>query len=379
MNETSVLIIDSNVTVRLALSRIIQETEKLSITGAYDSREIDDLLTLIKESNTSVVLLGIDNKKSSEMDLFLLIRKRFPSLPVIVITTLDEDGASIAIEALKNGAVDYITRPVNRSGTLLAHNHFVKRLIPLLKSVPRLNLKATNTLFEPAKKGNQIPGSNTNWSLKLMEIVVISGSTGGVQALYPLITSFPDNMSVPVIIVQHMPKIYTKVLAMDLDLITPLNVHEAANNSILRPGHVYVVPGGYHAEVNNYRNQKLIMLHRGPRERDNRPSIDVLIRSVNKVYKNKALSVVLSGSGEDGFNGAKALIDTGGQVIIQNSNSSLLWDLPQKIVEKGYYSGLYHPKPVGFDISLRTNTIAEQPTVLENRVNEFAKDILTVG
>lgn len=92
-------------------------------------------------------------------------------------------------------------------------------------------------------------------------------------------------MSVPVIIEQHMPKIYTEVLAMDLDLITPLNVHEAMNNSILRPGHVYVVPGGYHAEVKKYSNQKIILLHRGPRERDNRPSIDVLIRSVIQVYQ----------------------------------------------------------------------------------------------
>jgi two-component system chemotaxis response regulator CheB len=361
MNNIFVLILDTNVTVRLTLSHIIRETGKFSVTGAYDSKEIDDPINLIKESNTSVLLIGIDEIKSHEMDLFLLIRKRLPSLPVIAITPLNEDGAYIAIEAMKHGAVDYITRPVNPNGALLARNHFVKRLIPLLESVPRLNLKATNTLIKPEINGNQVPVSNRNRTLKLMEIVVISGCTGGVQALYPLISSFPENMSVPVIIVQHMPKIYTRVLAMDLDLLTPLNVHEATNNSVLLPGHVYVIPGGYHAEVKNNSHQKIILLHRGPRERDNRPSIDVLIRSVNQVYQNRALNLVLSGSGEDGLNGAKALIDAGGQVILQNPTTSLLWDLPRKIVNMGYYSGLYHPKHIGFEISQSTYSQAEQP------------------
>jgi two-component system, chemotaxis family, protein-glutamate methylesterase/glutaminase len=370
MKEIRVLIIDPNVTIRLALSGIIKQIEGALVAGAYNSENLKNSLEVIKESKPSVIMIGIDNDKSKEMKLFLSIREKFPRLPVVVITPIDMEGAVAALKALRKGAVDYITKPVKRSGSVLARQHFMKRVTPLLKAIPRLNLDflvSTVEIQNSVKKVEQVSTSYFKRSLNPVEIVVISGCTGGVHSLYPLISSLPDAIPVPVIILQHMPKIYTKMLAEELDQITPLNVREARNNSVLLPGQVYVGPGGYHVEIRNNGYRKTISLHRGPREQKHRPSINVLLRSVSQIYKDKAMGVILSGLDTDGMKGVQSLVDAGGQVLILHKNSSLLWDLPGKIEELGNYAGMYPVKQMGFEIIRRIKSYSDSKPSKEYR------------
>ncbi|MEX0721598.1 MAG: chemotaxis protein CheB [Balneolaceae bacterium] len=363
MEKIRAYIIDSHVLVRQTLVNIIRTSNGTSFFGSSIGISFEEIVTDIHEKNPDFIFLGIDEKESDEMRLFYHLRSVDPTLPIIVITPYNEEGADIAITCLKYGAVEFVTKPMRNGRLVLAKEHFTKRIKPILQMAGKLNVKrqADNKLYD-SSNGQKKIREYTSYFERLSspaDLVVIGGCTGGVRSLFALISSLPKNLSVPVIILQHMPKVYSKVLAKELSRLTPYNVREAESGRRLNPGQVYIVPGSYHGVIKNDAGQKMLSLHRGPREEGARPSLNVLLRSASQLYRDKLLSILLSGGGDDGILGARDVADKGGQIIIESEESALLWDLPKQLEDQGIATGSYPVEFLGKEIGQRINKTAK--------------------
>ncbi len=354
MENVNVLLIDPNKTLVNNLAEVIDNDKDLLLSSALTTDQVEDIDTLISERNPNAVVLGIDRLESKEMDLFNHLRKTYSQIPILVMTPHNRIGAVIALTALKKGAVEYIVKTTTLSGSILSDEHFKGRLVPVLKAIPRLNknLLAAGSFVDEAIKSIQ-PVSNDIFknAENRIKLLVIAGCLGGVPSLYLLLASLPKSLPVPVIVVQHMPEIYTGVLAEQLNEISALNVVETTNGMELKPGTVYITPGKYHASTRTNMGKIVITLHHGPKVQGFRPSIDVLLQSTQNTYQSNVLAVYLSGGGNDGVEGAKIIDINGGQILVQNSNSSLLADLPWKIKSLGLHEGSYPLDRLAHEIS----------------------------
>jgi len=332
-----VLVIDSHVLIRQILVSIFKEMDEVQSTVSLDLKSAQDIEIEIDRIQPDALFLGLDANSKGEIQLVESIRKNRPELPVVIMAPLSEKGAAITLQALKLGAVEFITKPDRNIGITLSKRHFRKRVIPLTRIIGELNtdfLSASKSSERSIAEVEKVLDQKTQKLSSSVELILIAGSTGGVKELYQLISKLPTELSTPIVIVQHLPKIYTKAFASDLDKITELNVREAQNNSPLIPGQIYLAPGGYHTVIKSDGYRKVLGIHKGPRENKNRPSIDVLLRSATQAFRNKMLAVFLSGGGQDGVEGAKNVYEAGGKIILQSRESALLWNLNQKISEQ---------------------------------------------
>lgn len=334
MKETRAYIIDKHVLIRQTISQIINKTPGLVLSGSTGDIEWEKIKGDISQLEPDVILLGIDHKQSPQSEIFDKIRSSLPAVPIIVITPLNNEGGEIALGALKNGAVDFITKPSLSTALVLARHHFEKRVVPMLKMISRLN---SDVLLDYEKKSVDYTVANESISQlprNSIELIVIGGCTGGVKALYSLISQLPSSLRVPLVVVQHMPKIYTNVFAEDLNRVTPFQVREVIDGMALLPGRIYIAPGGMHVIARNDGNGNRLSLHRGVREQKCRPSIDVLIRSVNRIYSDRVMGILLSGGGTDGLDGMETLAENGNKILLQDEKSALLWDLPRSVYNR---------------------------------------------
>ncbi len=338
MKTLKVLIIESDSNVCQRLEDAIAKDDDISMALFSGSKYGDDFEAALVNEIPDVILMGINGPKTEQMDFFTSIRKHHPGMPVLIMTPHNREGAEAALQALKMGAVEYVTKTMSLSGAVRSETHFTERLLPVIKAVPRLNrnILMTGSYFEKSlEKVQRITTDQFEPSMIRSEILVIVGCLGGVPSLYLLLSSLPDNLPVPIVVVQHMPKIYTAFLAEDLEHITGLKVHEAKDGTELKPGEVYIAPGNYHAKVMRENASNVICLSSGMKVKGFRPSIDVMLQSARQLFGDRVLAVYLSGGGQDGIEGAEVVDIAGGQIIIQNKSSSLLHDLPWKIKNLG--------------------------------------------
>jgi two-component system chemotaxis response regulator CheB len=168
-----------------------------------------------------------------------------------------------------------------------------------------------------------------------LQVIAIGSSTGGPDALSKVLGSLPERPRVPIVVVQHMPTVFTAMLARRLDQLGPATVIEAGDNQPLQPGTVYVAPGGRHLEVTRRGTATVTRLHDGEPENFSRPSVDVLFRSVARAYPGAALGLVLTGMGRDGRDGSAALSATGSPIVAQDEATSVVWGMPGAVTEAG--------------------------------------------
>lgn len=356
MKNIDVFIIEPDLTLSRRLSELIKAEDQTSMVGLLQGNYRDTIITQLRKIAPDVLLLGINGIDTKEMELFHKFREEYPALPIIVMPKHNREGAKIALAALKNGAVEYINKTKSQTGTLHTREHFSKWLIPVIKAIPRINKKiltSGNNTDKAISEIKELSSLHFEKSSSHMKFLTILGCLGGVPALYSLLPTLPEKLPVPIIVVQHMPKIFTEVFAKDLNRITRLNVQEATDGSELKAGKVYIAPGGYHSTVENNGDHNVISLNQGINNKKYRPSIDVLLKSIRYVFKNKVLLVYLSGGGNDGIEGAKVIDTVQGQIIIQNRQTSLLWDLPLKIDVHGIEEGKYPLELLGNQITQR--------------------------
>lgn len=333
-DHIKVFIIDQNVLMRRKLLNILQKEDGVSIYLSTEESGFEAVISKAETHQLCLLFLGVDDLESKEMKLFYKLRESRPNLNVVLMTRLNSKGAAVALRGLNRGALDYVTKPDSNAGLLFADRHFHKRVIPLLK--------ATRKQFNRLRDEKSIESSDQaelkayfpevgQMSPDAIDIIVFGGCLGGVPSLYKIISDLPENLDVPVVIVQHMPKFYTRKLSEDLDKISNVKVKEATDNSLLSPGTVYIAPGGFHSVIKNDCGQKRIGLHKGPREHKCRPSIDVLLRSAVKEFDGNVLGVLLSGTGKDGVLGGLNVLENGGVIMLESRESARSSELVEKV------------------------------------------------
>jgi two-component system chemotaxis response regulator CheB len=186
-----------------------------------------------------------------------------------------------------------------------------------------------------------------------IDIVAIGISTGGPNALAALLPALPGDFPVPVVIVQHMPPVFTRLLAERLASKSKIDVKEGCAGAVLEPGCAWIAPGDYHMTVRVDGNHVLLGTHQGPPENSCRPAADVLLRSVAEVYRPHALAVVMTGMGQDGLRGCERIYELGGQVLAQDEASSVVWGMPAFVAKAGLADKVLSLNELGPEITRR--------------------------
>ncbi len=274
-----------------------------------------------------VVMLDIEMPEMDGLETLRRIRQRHPHLRTIMFSTLTVRGGAATLEALSLGADDYLAKPSSAGSLEQSLASLGAELIPKIRQ-----------FFVPARPPAARPAPPLRAAPPRLRprVLAIGVSTGGPQALSRLIPGFPAGFPLPILIVQHMPTMFTRLLAERLQALSPLRVEEAAEGVAIAPGRVVVAAGGYHLKVRNAGPGSFVTaLDQGPHENSCRPSVDVLFRSLAEQYGGSVLSVILTGMGRDGLRGVEALKAAGGSTIVQDEATSVVWGMPGAVAEAG--------------------------------------------
>lgn len=358
-DTVSVLVVDDSTVVRRLVTTALEGDPRIRVAGTA----ANGVLALAKLDLVSpdVVTLDIEMPVMDGLQTLREIRRRRPDLPVIMFSTLTERGAQATFEALSYGANDYVTKPTNsaaiRDSLLSVRADLVPRIVALHEAQLARRRPATRTrppsgwtpspprpLAPPARSAQPVaqpaaplpPAAAARATAPgRVEVVAIGCSTGGPEALAAVLAALPATLPVPVVVVQHMPPVFTKLFADRLERTCALTVHEAAGGETLRPGHVYIAPGDHHLEVVRSGTGAVTRLHQGPPENYCRPAVDVLFRSVAATFGGNVLAVVLTGMGSDGRKGVEPLAARGARVLVQDAETSVVWGMPGAVAGAG--------------------------------------------
>ncbi len=336
MPKIRILVVDDAVVVRSRVSKVLSSDPELEVVGVAANGHI--ALAKIPQVTPDVVILDIEMPEMDGLETLVALRKTYPVLPVIMFSTLTRAGAAATLEALSLGATDYATKPSLAGSVDAAIQHIRDDLIPKIKTFGKVlgsgvASSQAGTVYSPIAPTRSSPKviSSPNQAA----VVAIGVSTGGPNALADVLSQFPANLPVPIVIVQHMPPMFTKLLAERLAAKSQIRVDEAVPGAVLQPGHAWIAPGDFHMVVERHGTVVQIGTHQDPPENSCRPSVDVLFRSVAEVYGDGAIAVVLTGMGQDGLRGCECIRKVGGQILAQDEASSVVWGMPKFIADAG--------------------------------------------
>ena len=326
-----VLVVDDSLIVRKILGEILSARTDVELAGSASSGEI--ALVKIPQLKPDVVTLDIEMPGMNGLQALAQIRKLYPKLPVIMFSTLTERGAAETMEALALGATDYATKPTAGEGLAGAKNQIQRELISKITALRPQSYASPKPVMGATQTQRAIQ--------RRIDIVAIGTSTGGPNALAEVVPKMPADLPVPVVIVQHMPPLFTRLLAKHLSGKSRVSVVEAGARDLLEPGRVWIAPGDFHMVVTRDRDGLRLILNQDPPEHSCRPAVDVLFRSVARTFGPHALAIVLTGMGSDGARGAAAIRQAGGEVLIQDQATSVVWGMPGAVAAAGVADQIY--------------------------------------
>ncbi|MBU3190723.1 protein-glutamate methylesterase/protein-glutamine glutaminase [Clostridium bowmanii] len=285
------------------------------------ARNGEELLAKIRYKMPDIITLDIEMPKMDGIVTLKQMKKNNINIPVIMLSSISKTGTELTMECLELGAFDFIAKP---SGAIsLDINKVKEELVEKIK-LAFMQSEGKNTIMYQKNVKTQVAHK--------LEAVVIGASTGGPKALYKVITALPDNLGVPVLVVQHMPTGFTKAFADRLNLNSKLTVVEAQDGDKVEKNTVYIAPGGFHMEIGQ---DKKIHLNTEPTIWGVRPAVDKLFLSATTVYGARLLSVILTGMGHDGASGTVAVKDNGGITIAEHQSTCIIYGMPKAAFETG--------------------------------------------
>jgi len=355
--RTRILIVDDSAVMRSLVRTVVCSDSSLEVVGTAGDGE--SALNAMQNLKPDLVLLDVEMPVMDGVATLRKMRSRSFKMPVIMCSSLTQRGARVTIEALASGASDYVAKPSGQSredaAKALAHE-----LIPKIKALTTQPViappQATTGIFQggPRKLRSSEPSSSLAVSVASVlspsappktqaitstpTVLVIGVSTGGPAALDVLLPQLPATFPLPVLIVQHMPELFTRLFAERLNGRCPLEVREAAEGDLVRPGTIYIAKGNWHMEVlASVRPGAPSTLHltQGPLENHCRPAVDVLFRTAAAIWGAGVLGVVLTGMGSDGMLGSKVIREQGGSILAQDAPTSAVWGMPGAVTNAG--------------------------------------------
>lgn len=334
MRRIRVLIVDDSTVIRRLLSDALSCDSTIEVVGTAPNGRI--ALAKLPQLAPDVVTLDVEMPEMDGLTTVLELRKTYSNLPVIMFSTLTQKGAEATLDALSNGANDYVTKPANVGSVSEAIQRVRDELIPKIKSLCKWYRETSQAGTATPQTSSQKPSlcaKKQSAKSTRIDAVTIGSSTGGPNALMTVLRNLPKVFPVPIFIVQHMPPVFTKHLANRLNQNCELEVVEARPGETIRPGMVAIAPGDYHMTIRRQGVSICIETSQTPPENSCRPAVDVLFRSVAQVYGENTLGVVLTGMGQDGRRGAEIIRDAGGLIFAQDEQTSVVWGMPRAVVQ----------------------------------------------
>ena len=314
-----VLVVDDSAFMRMIISDMLNSDPGINVVGT--ANDGDDALEKIPQLRPDVITLDINMPRRDGLSTLKEIMKRHPT-PVIMLSSLTQKGASVTLEALENGAIDYVGKP---SGEVSMDLEKVKEEI-ILKV--KIAAKAKYKMLKPILSKAATLESKSEYNTK---VIVIGASTGGPAALMTVLSRLPHDIP-PILLVQHMPGDFTKPFSERLNSNSKVTIKEASEGDEVLPGHALLAPGDFHMVV---EKNECITLNKKPKIHGVRPSVDPLMTSAADVYGSNTLGVILTGMGKDGSEGVTSIKKKDGQNIAQNEASCVVYGMPGEAVKTG--------------------------------------------
>lgn len=342
-----VLVVDDSAFMRKAISNLLSESQDFVVVDTAKNGE--DALQKVSTLDPDVMTLDVDMPGMNGLTVLERVMKEHP-LPVVMVSSLTEDGTAVTIRALELGAVDFI--PKHLGGSSLKISEIREPLHEKVRIAGKAATKIRNrenllhAQLDPSIKISRqalqrvvVEGEQHSRPQPFLfpkgdpGVVVIGCSTGGPQALQVVLTALPSSFPIPIVVAQHMPKYFTKPFAERLNQLCQLEVREAQHGDQVKSGRILIAPGGQHMTLRRHGNTVIIQLSDHPVHVPFRPSVDVLMESAAILYGDKVLGLIMTGMGQDGLEGARAIKQAKGKVLAQDEASCIVYGMPKAVTE----------------------------------------------
>ena len=348
MRKIRVMVVDDAVVVRRIVTDVLSADPDIEVVGTAANGRL--ALAKLAQLTPDLVTLDIEMPELDGLETLAQLRKTHPRLPVIMFSTLTDRGATATLDALALGASDYVTKPANVGSVTLAQERVRAELIPKIRAL-------TGRVALPPRPGSppapRVPAPRSTLPIRV-DLLVIGVSTGGPNALAVVVPALPREFPVPIVIVQHMPPVFTRFLAERLSHLSKITVREGEEGGLLEPGVAWVAPGNFHTVLRHDGEQLRLAINQDPPENSCRPAVDPLFRSAAELCGNRTLGLVLTGMGHDGLEGAGDICRSGGRVVVQDEASSVVWGMPGAIATAGLADAVLPLEAIAADLVQRT-------------------------
>lgn len=347
-DKVKVLVVDDSISYRQILMSVIDKIADAECIGTAASGQI--AIRKINMLEPDLVLLDVVMPDMDGVETLRQIKQQHPAIEAIMISSFDLKSSRETLRSLQIGALDFVAKPKVSSPEqgIAELVNYLQPLISLVQTkkyallsrTPPLRTETLQTATTPTIVTRQRIVETTTQPLRSrkgkIDLIVIGVSTGGPKALDQLIPKLNPAMPCPIIIVQHMPPMFTESLAKKLNEETPLQVSEAKGGEKLLPGRIYIAPGGKHLVLRSHIDgDYCLAVNETPPVNNCRPSVDVLFRSVAATFNGNILAVVMTGMGRDGTEGVRMLKRNGAKCLVQDQDSSVVWGMPGSVFEAG--------------------------------------------
>lgn len=321
-----VLVVDDSAFMRRIITDILKEDNRFEVIETAKNGK--EALSKIKSLKPDVITLDVEMPILNGIETLKEIMSNYKT-PVVMLSSLTQDGAEATMEALELGAVDFIAKPSSIFEMDSKKEELLEKIEAATKATihkkPTTAVKRRKNNIKTLKKGEK----------RFSTLIGIGTSTGGPRALQEIIPFFPADINASIVIVQHMPPGFTKSLAKRLDSLSEVKVKEAEADEVLKRGYCYIAPGNYHVLIKEKFNELRIELNDGENVSGHKPSVDVLMNSISHIKKYKTIGAILTGMGSDGTKGIQKVNDNGGFTVAQDEESSVIFGMPKAAINSG--------------------------------------------
>lgn len=343
---------------------------------AHDGQEC---LEIVARLNPDVLVLDLEMPRLNGLDVLDRLRMQSPGLPVIMCSAHTERGAQSTLEALARGASDYVMKPSEQRDLAAALQSLSQQLLPKIAALVQRRRRTRGDGPSAVARTARSPKTPEREGTPV-EVVVIGLSTGGPSALENMLPKLPASFPAPILIVQHMPKLFTGALAERLNKCCPLRVMQAYDGAPIVPGTIWLAPGDSHMEIaprwvgfgeddgTVTERATRVKLHQQAPLNHCRPSVDYLFHSAERIHGARTLALMMTGMGADGLEGARAVHKAGGTVLAQDEATSAVWGMPGRVAEAGIASAVVPLGSIAVELRQRAAAGRSAPPVVAERL-----------
>lgn len=336
-----VLIVDDSVVFRTQITSALTGIPEIEIAGTAANGSI--ALQRLSQMSVDVMTLDLEMPDMDGLEVLKKLKEQKHLVKVIVFSSQTTKGAEKALAALSLGADDVVAKPnIAETGHATPVDAIRETLVPKIMQFKSASIIPMNLANESSSTTIATAATTSNRVLKKTKpsLIVIASSTGGPAALEYIFSNTKVNFNIPILIAQHMPPIFTEILARRISDLTGLRCVEAKNDDLIQAGSIYIAPGDFHMEIAGTEKNPKIHLTKNPHRNAVRPAADYLFETAAKIFGEKVSGIVLTGMGEDGLQGAKAIKQVGGNILIQNKESCVVFGMPGAVFNENIFDDI---------------------------------------